>query len=114
MRRLRVLVVPKWYPWPDRPVFGAFCREHARALATRPAVLVFDEPSSAMDQQTESALLDRLEKDLTGRTFLVITHRTPFLRLVQRVIIVDRGKIVADGPRDQSISQLNRPTLAAI
>ena len=86
----------------------------ARALATRPAVLVFDEPSSAMDQQTESALLDRLEKDLTGRTFLVITHRTPFLRLVQRVIIVDRGKIVADGPRDQIISKLNRPKVAAI
>ena len=66
-----------------------------------------------MDQQTETALLDRLERELTGRTFLVITHRTPFLRLVSRVIIVDRGKIVADGPRDQILAKLNRPKATA-
>ena len=38
--RAGVLVVPKWYPWPERPVFGMFCREHARALATRHDVVV--------------------------------------------------------------------------
>ena len=37
---MRVLVVPKWYPWPDRPVFGIFCREQARALATAHDVVV--------------------------------------------------------------------------
>ena len=86
----------------------------ARALAGSPPVVLFDEPSSAMDQQTESALLDRLERELEGRTFVVITHRTPFLKLVNRVIIVDRGKIVADGPRDQILAKLNRPKVAAI
>ena len=86
----------------------------ARALAGRPPVLLFDEPSSAMDTQTETALLDRLEREIEGRTFLVITHRTPFLRLVSRVIIVDRGKIIADGPRDQIMQMLNRPKVAAI
>lgn len=85
----------------------------ARALAGSPPVLLFDEPSSAMDQQTESGLLGRLEKELAGRTFVVITHRTPFLRLVSRVIIMDRGKIVADGPRDKILAQLNRPKVAA-
>jgi ATP-binding cassette subfamily C protein LapB len=45
---------------------------------------------------------------------LVITHRTPFLRLVKRVIIVDRGRIVADGPRDQIMQKLNRPKVAAL
>lgn len=85
----------------------------ARALAGSPPVLLFDEPSSAMDQQTESGLLGRLEKDLAGRTFVVITHRTPFLRLVSRVIIMDRGKIIADGPRDKILAQLNRPKVAA-
>ncbi|HEY0626813.1 MAG TPA: type I secretion system permease/ATPase [Allosphingosinicella sp.] len=84
----------------------------ARALAGKPPVLVFDEPSSAMDQQTETGLLNRLEGELKGRTFIVITHRTPFLRLVDRVIIVDRGKIVADGPRDKILAQLNRPRAA--
>ncbi len=86
----------------------------ARALAGNPPVVLFDEPSSAMDQQTEGALLDRLEKELEGRTFLVITHRTPFLRLVKRVIIVDRGRIVADGPRDQVMQKLSRPKVAAL
>lgn len=38
--RLRILVAPKWYPWPEQPVLGAFCREHARALATRHDVVV--------------------------------------------------------------------------
>jgi ATP-binding cassette subfamily C protein LapB len=86
----------------------------ARGLAGNPPVILFDEPSSAMDQQTEGALLDRLEKELEGRTFIVITHRTPFLRLVNRVMIIDRGKVVADGPRDQILAQLNRPKVAAV
>jgi ATP-binding cassette, subfamily C, bacterial LapB len=86
----------------------------ARALAGRPPVLIFDEPSSAMDTQTESGLLDRLEQELGKRTFVVITHRTPFLRLVSRVIILDKGKIVADGPRDQIMAKLNRPKVAAL
>ncbi|PWG02256.1 type I secretion system permease/ATPase [Sphingosinicella humi] len=86
----------------------------ARALAGRPSVLVFDEPSSAMDNQTESGLLDRLSKELEDRTFLVITHRTPFLRLVSRVLILDQGRIIADGPRDQILAKLNRPKVAAV
>ena len=85
----------------------------ARALAGRPQVLLFDEPSSAMDQQTENGLLVRLEQELKGKTFLVITHRTPFLKLVSRVIILDRGKIVADGPRDKVLAQISRPKVAA-
>lgn len=86
----------------------------ARALAGNPQAIVFDEPSSAMDTQTESGLLDRLERELAGRTFLVITHRTPMLRLVSRVIILDRGRIAADGPRDKVMAALNRPKVAAI
>lgn len=86
----------------------------ARALVGRPPVVLFDEPSSAMDQQTEGQLLDRLGAELKGRTMIVITHRTPFLRLVSRVIIIDRGKVVADGPRDQILQKLNRPKVAAV
>ena len=86
----------------------------ARALVGDPPVVLFDEPSSAMDNQTETALLERLEEELKNRTFIVITHRTPFLRLVGRVIIVDRGKIIADGPRDLILQKLNRPKVAAV
>src|SRR3546814_20749120 len=67
----------------------------ARALTGRPSVLVFDEPSSAMDNQTESGLLERLGTELEGRTFLVLTHRTQFLRLVSRVMLLDPGQLIA-------------------
>lgn len=80
----------------------------ARALAGRPQLLVFDEPTSAMDAYTESQLIDRLDSELGGRTFILITHRPALLRLVERVIVVDAGKVVTDGPRDGVLKQLQR------
>jgi ATP-binding cassette subfamily C protein LapB len=88
----------------------------ARALAGRPPVLVFDEPTSAMDSQTETALIQRLQEELKGRTLVLITHRPPLLALVSRIMLVDRGKIIADGPRDEVLKQITRqapPTKAA-
>jgi ATP-binding cassette, subfamily C, bacterial LapB len=79
----------------------------ARALAGRPAVLIMDEPSSAMDNQTEQALIMRLEAELKDRTVLLITHRLPLLKLATRIILLDGGKIIADGPRDAVIKQLS-------
>jgi ATP-binding cassette subfamily C protein LapB len=88
----------------------------ARALAGQPPVLVFDEPTSAMDSQTETALIQRLQEELKGRTLLLITHRPPLLALVSRIMLVDRGKVIADGPRDEVLKQITRqsqPTKAA-
>lgn len=84
----------------------------ARALAGRPQMLVFDEPSSAMDTQTEAGLIERLSREIQGRTFILVTHRPSLLQLVQRVMVLDRGKIMADGPRDQVMQQLTRPKVA--
>jgi ATP-binding cassette subfamily C protein LapB len=84
----------------------------ARALAGRPPLVVFDEPTSAMDSQSETALLLRLQEELKGRTLMLITHRPPLLQLVTRIILVDRGKIVADGPRDEVMKQLMRPKVS--
>ena len=84
----------------------------ARALAGRPAVLVMDEPSSAMDAQTEGGLIGRLQEELKDRTLILITHRPPLLQLVQRIILLDRGKIVTDGPRDSVLKQIMRPKAA--
>lgn len=81
----------------------------ARALAGRPPVLVFDEPTSAMDAQTESQLVDRLEAEVEGRTLLVVSHRPALLRLVSRVILVENGRVTADGPRDEVMRRLSRP-----
>ena len=77
----------------------------ARALAGSPPLLVFDEPTSAMDVQTEARLIKRLAVELADRTLVLITHRPPMLRLVDRVIIMQGGRIVADGPRDEVLNR---------
>jgi len=81
----------------------------ARALAGRPPVLVFDEPSSAMDNQTEAQLIDRLGPEVEGRTLVLVTHRPSLLRLVTRAIVMEDGKIAMDGPRDEILRRLQRP-----
>lgn len=85
----------------------------ARALVGKPPIMLFDEPTSAMDAQTENGLIERLGTELAGRTMILVSHRTALLRLVDRVIIVEGGKIVGDGPRDQVLAQLQRPRAAA-
>ncbi|HEX8466474.1 MAG TPA: type I secretion system permease/ATPase [Allosphingosinicella sp.] len=89
----------------------------ARALAGRPPVLVFDEPTSAMDAQTETALINRLRDELKDRTLVLITHRPPLLALVSRILLIERGKVAMDGPRDEILKQITRqqtpPTKAA-
>ena len=85
----------------------------ARALAGKPEILVFDEPTSAMDTQTENALIDQLAIEMAGRTVILITHRAALLRLVDRIVVVEQGRIVSDGPRDEVLSQLNRPRAVA-
>jgi ATP-binding cassette subfamily C protein LapB len=85
----------------------------ARALAGRPQVVIFDEPTSSMDQGTEAQLIARLETELRGRTFVLITHRPALLRLVERVVVVEGGRVVQDGPRDAVLQALQRPRAAA-
>lgn len=78
----------------------------ARAFAGRPSILLLDEPTSAMDNQTEMGLIDRLQEELSDRTALIITHRLPLLKLVTRIIVLDQGKVIADGPRDAVLQKL--------
>jgi ATP-binding cassette subfamily C protein LapB len=85
----------------------------ARALGGSPPIVLLDEPSSAMDAQTEGALIQRLQEELKGRTVLLITHRPPLLQLAQRIILLEQGKIVSDGPRDTVLKQIMRPQAAA-
>jgi ATP-binding cassette subfamily C protein LapB len=78
----------------------------ARALARQRPMLVFDEPTSAMDTTSENALIGRLEGELAGRTMVIVTHRQSMLRLATRVILLDGGRIVAQGPRDDVLQSL--------
>lgn len=71
----------------------------ARALVGRPPVLLLDEPTSAMDVQSEAALIARLQQ-MEGRTMLVVTHRTSLLDLVDRVIVIEDGRVAADGGKN--------------
>jgi ATP-binding cassette, subfamily C, bacterial LapB len=81
----------------------------ARALAGKPTILLLDEPTSAMDNQTEMSLIERLKGELSDRTALIITHRLPLLNLVSRIILLDQGKVIADGPRDEVLKQITQP-----
>ncbi len=78
----------------------------ARALAHERPILLFDEPTSAMDIQSENALITRLEPELRGKTVVLVTHRQSMLRLVDRIIILDKGKVVAAGPRDEVLKSM--------
>lgn len=85
----------------------------ARALLGAPPVLVLDEPTSAMDMQTEAALVARLKPALRGRTVLIVTHRPQLLALADRVIVVERGRVVQDGPRVESRALRDRAAALA-
>ncbi|AHE97032.1 type I secretion system permease/ATPase [Thioalkalivibrio paradoxus] len=80
----------------------------ARAVIHEPSILLLDEPTSAMDHSTERAIKAQLREFLQGRTALVITHRTSLLELVDRIIVMDRGQIVADGPKEQVMEALRQ------
>lgn len=84
----------------------------ARALLLDPRILVMDEPTSMMDQAGEALLMRNLSQFLANRTLVLITHRMSMLALVERVIVLERGRIVADGPRDRVIQQMREPAQA--
>jgi ATP-binding cassette, subfamily C, bacterial LapB len=79
----------------------------ARALVTKPQILLMDEPTSSMDAQSELAFLRQLRDAAGNCTLVVVTHRPAALELVQRIVVVDSGRVVMDGPRDQVLAALS-------
>lgn len=79
----------------------------ARTLVRNPSVLIFDEPTTGMDNVLENRIKNSMAEFLEGRTFIMVTHRTSLLSLVDRLILVDGGKIIADGPRDDVLKQIS-------
>jgi ATP-binding cassette subfamily C protein LapB len=80
----------------------------ARALLYDPPVMILDEPTASMDPASENRLLRRLEVLTKNRTVILITHKGAMLNLVDRLILMDRGKILADGPKDKIIDRLQK------
>lgn len=80
----------------------------ARALLLDPPILLLDEPTSAMDNSTEDAVRRQLLRWVNGKTLVLITHRMTMLSLVDRLIVLDSGRIVADGPKDTVVEALRK------
>lgn len=83
----------------------------ARALAGEAPVLLLDEPTSAMDSLMEQRVTKGLGEYCRARTLLLITHRTSLLSLVDRLIVMDHGQIIADGPKDRVLDALSKGSL---
>ena len=78
----------------------------ARATLLDPPILLLDEPTSSMDFSSEAQFKERLRRFAEQKTVVVVTHRTSLIDLANRIIVVDAGRIVADGPRDQVVDAL--------
>ena len=84
----------------------------ARAALHNAPVLLLDEPTSAMDFSSEAQITQKLGDFSRDKTVVLVTHRTSLLALVTRVIVVDGGRVVADGPRDRIMEALQSGRIA--
>lgn len=80
----------------------------ARAVIADPPIILLDEPTGSMDHSSEEEIKRQLASFAMGKTMIVVTHRTSLLELVNRIIVVDGGKIVADGPKQQVVEALRQ------
>jgi ATP-binding cassette subfamily C protein LapB len=80
----------------------------ARAVIGDPPILLLDEPTASMDHSSEEDVKKRLQAFMPGKTVVLVSHRTSLLDLVDRIIVMDAGRIVADGPKDQVVQALRQ------
>jgi len=80
----------------------------ARAVVGSPVIMAMDEPTSAMDAGSEQRLLRQLTPFLENRSLLLVTHRPSLLALVDRVMVIDEGRVVADGPKAEVLARLRK------
>lgn len=80
----------------------------ARAVIANPPIVILDEPTASMDHSSEEAVKHSLKGFCAGRTVLIVTHRTSLLSLVDRIIVLDSGRVVADGPKEQVVEALRQ------
>jgi ATP-binding cassette subfamily C protein LapB len=80
----------------------------ARALLRDPDILILDEPSSNMDNFSENMLKHRLSSTMGNKTVVLITHRLSMLDLVQRLVVMDQGRVYADGPKEKVLEFLKQ------
>mgnify|MGYP003324038186 FL=1 len=81
----------------------------ARAIVHKPTHFILDEPTSAMDMNAENIFISQMGSIMQDSTMLIVTHRMPLLNLVDRIIVMNEGQIVEDGPKEEIINKLNQP-----
>lgn len=78
----------------------------ARAFLLDAPIMLFDEPSNAMDQVTEAKLLKNLEAELQDRTTIIVTQKMALLKIVERVMVMHEGKLIIDAPKEEALKKL--------
>ncbi|MDF4693123.1 type I secretion system permease/ATPase [Vibrio parahaemolyticus] len=86
----------------------------ARAFLGRPPVLLMDEPTSAMDNRSEMHIKHQLVQLKPSETLILITHKTSMLDIVDRVIVMEKGSVIADGPKSQVLNDLKQGKVRAV
>lgn len=86
----------------------------ARAILSKPQILILDEPTNSLDELSEQKFKKRLEHIIEDKTLIVITHKASILSLVDRIIVIDDGKIVADDKKEKIISMFNANAKKAV
>ncbi|WP_107850139.1 type I secretion system permease/ATPase [Campylobacter concisus] len=79
----------------------------ARAFLLDSPIILLDEPTNSLDNTVESKLKANLKVNTVNKTMILVTHRTSMLDLVDRLIVMDNGKILLDGPRDEVLARLS-------
>lgn len=80
----------------------------ARAILLNPNILICDEPTNAMDMQAEQSFIQYINEDIPDTTLVMITHKTSMLPALDRLILLDNGKVILDGARDEVLESLKR------
>jgi ATP-binding cassette subfamily C protein LapB len=80
----------------------------ARAFLRDPPVLLLDEPTSDMDTMSERVFIDQMKIQAADKTVIIVTHRPALLELVDRIIVLDRNGVQADGPKARVMAALTR------
>jgi subfamily B ATP-binding cassette protein HlyB/CyaB len=80
----------------------------ARALISNPRILIFDEATSALDYESERIIQQNMRRICVGRTVFIIAHRLSALRLADRILAIDHGRVVEDGSHEELLRRRGR------
>lgn len=87
------------------------CIALARAMLLKPNIYICDEPTNAMDTQAELAFVKHIEEQTKDKTLILITHRQHLLHIVDRLILIDQGRVILDGARDDVLRAIQEGNL---